>query len=568
MTNVDVVTRVILQAVSSTFHGVELQVNEDNGNMMPTLHEFAEQHNLDSKQSIAFQVICSSFMLSILCKDTNLNLSNVQQCITLLLQKNGEKKQLIMCLTGIAGSGKTYVIKCCHEYCKKFCQATGNIFKGSLLALTALTKVQASHLNGLSIQNAALLNQRKVSFGSISEINWKKTSLLVIDGISMATNKLLYTLDKHLRTFTGNDDFMYGGINIVFVGDFMQCCPIVGKPLYEDFGDIHWHGSLNACIFLDEVKHRFKNDVEWGEIIQRIQVGHITESDINKINTRVVGNVHLPNLVDCNETRVAYACGTNEIRNEVIKRCFHRYIYENSPPFDSNLQPSPNVLMLKCNVTSRGAYMSQQFHYLFWTICADNNVISKAGETIDPSLKLFYGCPLMITSNCGVTKNVQQGSIVNYIGIRWKNGYGPKEEEYFGYKLMTGLVTEVDALYVRTSGGITVEIKPYTFSVIIKFPDTDDDIRGLTVQQFGVKLAVAESVEMLQGLTKDIVIVTEPNKQDIFWLYVVLSRVTTLRGLYLLQPLDINVFLSIPRAVCQEVSWLKSLEHDFRRHII
>jgi hypothetical protein len=45
--------------------------------------------------------------------------------------------------------------------------------------------------------------------------------------------------------------------------------------------------------------------------------------------------------------------------------------------------------------------------------------------------------------------------------------WSKKEEEYFGYKLMTGRVTEVDALYVRTSGGITFEIKPYTFSVII-----------------------------------------------------------------------------------------------------
>ncbi len=77
---------------------------------------------------------------------------------------------------------------------------------------------------------------------------------------------------------------------------------------------------------MDEVNHRFKNDHEWGEIINRIQVGRITESDINKINSRVVGNVQLPNIVDCNDTRVAYACATKEVQNEVIKCYFHQYI--------------------------------------------------------------------------------------------------------------------------------------------------------------------------------------------------------------------------------------------------
>ncbi len=103
---------VILQAVSRTFNGVDLQANVDNS--MPTLFEFAEQQHLHSKQLIAFQVIYSSFMLSIL--------------------------QFFMCLTGIDGTGKTYIIKFCHEYCKIFCNATDKIFKGYLFPYPALTQ--------------------------------------------------------------------------------------------------------------------------------------------------------------------------------------------------------------------------------------------------------------------------------------------------------------------------------------------------------------------------------------------------------------------------------------------
>jgi hypothetical protein len=68
---------------------------------------------------------------------------------------------------------------------------------------------------------------------------------------------------------------------------------------------------------------------------------------------------------------------------------------------------------------------------------------------------------------------------------------------------MTGSVTEVDALVVRTSHENTFEIKPYMFSVIVNFPFSEEEIRGSMVQQFGVKLVVAASVGMLQGSTKD-----------------------------------------------------------------
>ncbi len=109
----------------------------------------------------------------------------------------------------------------------------------------------------------------------------------------------------------------------------------------------------------------------------------------------------------------------------------------------------------------------------------------------------------MITSNCGVAKEVKHGTIINYVGIKWKKGYDQKEEEYFSYKLMTGSVTEVDALVVRTSHENTFEIKPYTFSVIVNFPYSEEEIRGSMLQQFGVILVVAASVGMLQGSTKD-----------------------------------------------------------------
>ncbi len=38
--------------------------------------------------------------------------------LNLLLQKQGAVKQLLICVTGPGGSGKSHVIKCCRMYCK------------------------------------------------------------------------------------------------------------------------------------------------------------------------------------------------------------------------------------------------------------------------------------------------------------------------------------------------------------------------------------------------------------------------------------------------------------------
>ena len=72
---------------------------------------------------------------------------------------------------------------------------------------------------------------------------------------------------------------LHGGIHIVFIGDFMQLAPVNGSPIFSSFDDIHWHGSLNGAVFLDQGNHRFQNDPEWGEILQQIQVGEVISKD-------------------------------------------------------------------------------------------------------------------------------------------------------------------------------------------------------------------------------------------------------------------------------------------------
>ena len=99
--------------------------------------------------------------------------------------------------------------------------------------------------------------------------------------------KILNKLDKNTRVITGKRKKTYGGLNMIFIGDFKQMKPINGRPVYEKYSQL-WHGSVNACIVLNN-NHRFKDDPEWGDILKRISNGQATNDDIDKINSRVIG---------------------------------------------------------------------------------------------------------------------------------------------------------------------------------------------------------------------------------------------------------------------------------------
>ena len=111
-----------------------------------------------------------------------------------------------MCVTGPGGSGKSHIVKCCHLYCKSFCDAIGKPFDFSVFPITATSNSAASLLQGKTIHTAALINNKYISMELSSDVNWTTTKVLIIDEISLADKKIFPVLDKNLRILTGNRD--------------------------------------------------------------------------------------------------------------------------------------------------------------------------------------------------------------------------------------------------------------------------------------------------------------------------------------------------------------------------
>ncbi len=77
------------------------------------------------------------------------------------LEARGGQSQLIMFLTGPAGSGKSTAVKVAQQFCYNFCLAVGVMWSDHTFLFTAYTGAAASLFGGVTISKAAFLNQQK-----------------------------------------------------------------------------------------------------------------------------------------------------------------------------------------------------------------------------------------------------------------------------------------------------------------------------------------------------------------------------------------------------------------------
>ena len=137
--------------------------------------------------------------------------------------------------------------------------------------------------NGKTLHSVAYLSNTKLT--REHRQSWKSTIILIIDEVSFLDEHNLMKLDKHLKILKENNQLLYGGIQIIFVGDFFQMLPVRGSPLFKNT-TIQFN-AINKAVFLNTC-HRFKNDEEYGMIMRRLRIGRITTDDIHKINTRYI----------------------------------------------------------------------------------------------------------------------------------------------------------------------------------------------------------------------------------------------------------------------------------------
>ena len=149
-------------------------------------------------------------------------------CVVDQLRALGAKDQLIMFLTGKAGTGKTTASKFAQQFCFESvkpsvsCGTTARSYSrrgpGPLLR----------RLGGVTIAGVAYLNNSTPRTEEQID-RWKNIKILIIDEISFMTDAMMVKLDHQLQICVGNRNKPYGGLSIIFAGYFRQLEPNVNE---------------------------------------------------------------------------------------------------------------------------------------------------------------------------------------------------------------------------------------------------------------------------------------------------------------------------------------------------
>jgi hypothetical protein len=172
--------------------------------------------------------------------------------------------------------------------------------------------------------------------------------------------------------------------------------------------------------------HRFSKDPEWGYTLQRMHHGGTTKEDIELINTRVVGpDLTLPSLDNLEGADVTHACATNSYRNLICDNIFANILKHRHPKENENFEIPKQAIIIKGNFENwkMNEPKSSIYHKIIQSKCGDDNVQSGNGQNIirvDPCLKLFNGCPIMVSTNDHKNIRAVKGKTAKFRGVNSK----------------------------------------------------------------------------------------------------------------------------------------------------
>ena len=448
-----------------------------------------------------------------------------------------------MYLGGGGGTGKSRVINALKYYaeCYGFPDA---------IMVVAHTGRAAIGCGGKTIHSAFKWKKfsKLLSLDEEDKLKWAPVQLLLIDEISMLPQENLAKISDYLMALK-SDSRPFGGVSILATGDFTQLAPVGSRSVYKQHrmaNSLTLWQMINESVFLTK-SMRFAEDPEYGEIMERLRFGKTTQHDIDRLNTRVdVERTHnyIPTLVISHHLRhafndAAFMVHATHLGSEI--HCFNSEISRGSrsqPFFDSELK---KIWSMKDNLT----------------------------ENLPTTFNIFIGMHIMLVKNLDTSKKAANGTIGQITAIDFCSQYDETsnvmlfEDEEFNIsatlhsilpKSISIYIEEFNCYYIlkpqtykiRCNIGSNLSFSIYTMPITPAYALTIEKIQGITFQAMALGPLKHSSRKSVQRST----------------LYVALSRVKTLNGLYLMEHLTLSDVRPPSDEVLTEIARLKQLEKD------
>jgi len=182
-------------------------------------------------------------------------------------------------ITGPGGTGKSYILDILYKEFKAL---------GKTMSITAMTGCAAlligPHVKTLHSWAGIGLGREPLQHivsgihkNGRKKNNWKKTDCLVIDEVSMMTPHILGLLDEVGKSVRKCYTKPFGGLQVVFVGDFYQLPPVCrsGEKMMFAFESPVWKRAVEKTYALTKI-HRQRDPV-FQKVLDEARRGELSD---------------------------------------------------------------------------------------------------------------------------------------------------------------------------------------------------------------------------------------------------------------------------------------------------
>ena len=293
--------------------------------------------------------ISGSFLMKEIAEKWTLNVEQ-RRAFDIIARHTLEDKpeQLLMYLGGPGGTRKSRVVNTLREFFSE--RKETRQFR-----LAAYTGVAARNIGGATLHALLQMNEGKRDLSAKAkrnlEVMWEATDYLFVDEVSMLGCEMLHNVSRALTEAKGCTT-AFGGVNVIFAGDFTQLPPIGDTRLYRDIntasvmaaatnrgqgkalGRLLWV-SVETVVMLDEtMRQSGSTNVSFVDLLGRMCDGVCNERDYDILAGRRLRGLDCkgdgewefaPVIVASNATRDAINCRAAEAFVERTGADLHWY---------------------------------------------------------------------------------------------------------------------------------------------------------------------------------------------------------------------------------------------------
>jgi ATP-dependent DNA helicase PIF1 len=423
-------------------------------------------------------------------------------------------------ITGPGGCGKSELIRRIYRDAKEkekkihVCAMTG--------CAAVLLKCKAKTIHswaGIGLCNGSVETNvskvlTKMRFNDFLKQCWMNCEILIVDEVSMMSYKVFEILDKIGRKARKKLDIPFGGIQVIFSGDFFQLPPIGNKEEPDTmkfcFENPKWEDTFTrenqkqlSTIFRQK-------DETYSSILNQIRVGNIKRKTADKLEELVKLSRSIMEKENENE-KENESSGTGTVTGIEKKFKFvPTKLYPTRKMVDTfNQQEMAKLQEEAYSFSIKALYdnITIATQSMFTPEEIENEINYLKGNVLCESvIELKVGAQVMCIANLDLEKGICNGSqgIVKEIGGTEKK----------------------PVVKVRFNNGIEYPIIPHVWE--------SETIHGIGVSQIPLIHAWAMTIHKSQGATLDSAeIDVGSNIFECGQTYVALSRVKSLEGLSL-----------------------------------